>query len=81
MWTGLIYNVITDIGDQQTFSVKDQIINIVHSLGHRISVTTTELYQCSTKITIHGTHINNTWLGSNTTLFTKPIVFQFLILL
>ena len=81
MWTGLVSNVITEIEDQPTLSVKDRMINIAHSLGHRVSATTTELYHCSTKIITHDTHMNNVWLCSHTILFIKPVVFQFLIVL
>ena len=33
----------------ETFSVKAQIINILSSIGHIVSVTTTQLCHCNTK--------------------------------
>lgn len=35
---------------QKTFTVKGQIMNILGFLGDMVSITTTQLYHCSTKI-------------------------------
>lgn len=35
--------------DQQTFPVKGHILNMLSSLGHMVSVSTTQQYCCSTK--------------------------------
>lgn len=37
---------------QQTFSIHGQMLNILASVGHFISVTTTQLHHCNVKAAI-----------------------------
>ena len=44
--------------DRQSFSVKDQIINILGFAGHRVSVSTTQFCHCSMKAAAEDTYMN-----------------------
>lgn len=49
------FSFMIDTRSQQTFSVKDQLVNIFGCVGHMVSITTTQLYSCSTKAVINNT--------------------------
>lgn len=58
----------------QTFSIKDQLVNILGFAGYTVSVTTIQLCLYSMKTAIDRTYMNECgYVPSSKTLFTETI--------